>query len=53
MAETEFVEIKHSKVEGTYMAPVSALEHYEANGWTRVTKTEQRQAEQSQKKSEG
>lgn len=46
MADTEWVELKHPKVEGTYNAPASALEHYKSNGWSEVSKAEQRKAEQ-------
>lgn len=45
MAEKEWVELKHPKVEGTYRAPASAVEHYKAAGWSPVTKAEQKPVE--------
>lgn len=45
MAEQKWVELKHPKIEGTYRAPASAVEHYKKSGWSPVTKLVQQAAE--------
>lgn len=40
MAEQNWVELKHPKVEGTYRAPASAVEHYRKRGWAPVSKAQ-------------
>ena len=44
MADQDWVELKHPDVEATYTAHPDSVEFWKRNGWTEVSKTEQKKA---------
>jgi hypothetical protein len=54
LADTEWVEMHHPDLEGTYRAPATAVEHYERAGWRRVDDPAPKPAARApEKKAEG